>query len=119
VCPSYNDEMACTADTDNACVWYALGIPCQIGEPCRSGVCQQRTDSNGSDGGGCACACPDCSPGASCPPCDCTCGEPTDGGTCTPPAPPPGPVCPAIGCYPQCPNGVLQDEDGCDTCACR
>jgi hypothetical protein len=58
-------------------------------------------------------------PGASCAPCDCACGEPTDGGTCTPPAPPPGPVCPAIGCYPQCPNGVLQDENGCDTCACR
>jgi hypothetical protein len=105
------------ADIDNSCVWYALGMPCQIDQPCRSGVCQRDSGSVGS-GGGCACACPDCSPDAPCPPCDCSCGD-SGGGTCTPPEPPPGPVCPALGCYPQCPNGVLQDANGCDTCTCR
>jgi hypothetical protein len=29
-----------------------------------------------------------------------------------------GPSCPALGCFPQCPNGVLKDKSGCDTCQC-
>jgi hypothetical protein len=29
-----------------------------------------------------------------------------------------GPVCPGLGCFPQCPNGVLKDNNGCDTCQC-
>jgi hypothetical protein len=27
-------------------------------------------------------------------------------------------VCPALGCLPACPNGVLKDKNGCDTCQC-
>jgi hypothetical protein len=26
--------------------------------------------------------------------------------------------CPGLGCFPQCPNGVLKDANGCDTCQC-
>jgi hypothetical protein len=29
-----------------------------------------------------------------------------------------GPICPGLGCAPQCPNGVLKDQNGCDTCQC-
>ena len=29
-----------------------------------------------------------------------------------------GPACPALGCFPNCPNGVLKDKNGCDTCQC-
>jgi hypothetical protein len=29
-----------------------------------------------------------------------------------------GPTCPALGCNPYCPNGVLKDQNGCDTCQC-
>jgi hypothetical protein len=37
-----------------------------------------------------------------------------------PPCPPGdgGHVCPALGCDPACPNGVLKDSNGCDTCQC-
>jgi hypothetical protein len=31
--------------------------------------------------------------------------------TCTP-------VCPGLGCDPACPNGVLRDKNGCETCTC-
>jgi Antistasin family len=27
-------------------------------------------------------------------------------------------ACPQYGCSPQCPNGVIKDQNGCDTCAC-
>lgn len=27
-------------------------------------------------------------------------------------------VCPALGCFPNCPSGVLKDSNGCDTCRC-
>jgi hypothetical protein len=30
----------------------------------------------------------------------------------------PGPRCPGLGCNPMCPNGVLKDIGGCDTCQC-
>jgi Antistasin family len=29
-----------------------------------------------------------------------------------------GPPCPGLGCDPQCPDGVLKDGNGCDTCQC-
>jgi antistasin family protein len=29
-----------------------------------------------------------------------------------------GPACRALGCFPQCPGGVLKDSNGCDTCQC-
>jgi len=28
-------------------------------------------------------------------------------------------VCPQLGCFPQCPNGVVKDPNGCDTCQCE
>lgn len=33
-------------------------------------------------------------------------------------APPPADGCPGLGCFPNCPNGVLKDSSGCDTCQC-
>jgi hypothetical protein len=27
-------------------------------------------------------------------------------------------ACPGLGCAPQCPNGILKDSNGCDTCQC-
>jgi Antistasin family/Chaperone of endosialidase len=27
-------------------------------------------------------------------------------------------ACPGLGCFPNCPNGVLKDQNGCDTCQC-
>jgi hypothetical protein len=35
---------------------------------------------------------------------------------CIPPPPPK--VCPGLGCFPNCPNGILKDANGCDTCQC-
>jgi len=29
-----------------------------------------------------------------------------------------GHACPGLGCFPQCPNGVLKDANGCGTCQC-
>jgi antistasin family protein len=29
-----------------------------------------------------------------------------------------GHTCPGLGCFPNCPNGVLKDKSGCDTCQC-
>ena len=29
-----------------------------------------------------------------------------------------GVCCPGLGCGPQCPNGILLDENGCETCTC-
>ena len=29
-----------------------------------------------------------------------------------------GHMCPGLGCFPNCPNGVLKDSSGCDTCQC-
>ncbi len=31
---------------------------------------------------------------------------------------PKGVCCPALGCGPQCPNGILLDQNGCETCTC-
>jgi len=68
-CLEHADETACLADTANECTWIAFGIPCTEGEPCVSGVCQG--PSSGGDAG-CACVCPDCPPGETCPPCECS-----------------------------------------------
>jgi hypothetical protein len=27
-------------------------------------------------------------------------------------------ACPGLGCFPSCPNGILKDTNGCDTCQC-
>lgn len=32
---------------------------------------------------------------------------------------PNGVCCPALGCFPNCPNGILVDAKGCDTCQCN
>ncbi len=92
-CLVYTEELACTADTANGCSWIALGVPCQVGETCASGVCQNLAFGGGGTDG-CACVCPACEPGADCPPCECDCGS--GGGTCTPPSSGTGTVEPAI-----------------------
>jgi hypothetical protein len=32
--------------------------------------------------------------------------------------PPSTDACPALGCFPMCPGGILKDSNGCDTCQC-
>jgi hypothetical protein len=76
----------------------------------------------GEDGGSCACAGPAPSaPTAICPdgstagPVCVTASDGTCGWqirSCT------TQVCPGLGCFPNCPNGVLKDSHGCDTCQC-
>ncbi len=103
-CASHEDEGSCLAEGD-ICVWYALGIPCQEGENCVSGVCQDidpcrahaDPDACTADGDNrCAWAatelCPadDCGDGGFCyqvPEDDCTCVCPLEcpeGGECPP-----------------------------------
>lgn len=78
-CSAHTDSQSCTGDTANECHWFALGIPCQIGQPCISGVCQQVLNqpadagTSGGSVGGCVCGCPACAPGETCPPCGCDC----------------------------------------------
>lgn len=79
-CLAYTDELTCAADTANQCQWINLGIPCQEGVECISGVCQ-----GPFSGGDCTCVCPECD-AEPCPldPCTCDCG----GGTgCIEPQP--------------------------------
>lgn len=118
-CSVHEDATACSADTANACVFYAFGAPCVEGQPCKAGVCQTSKPSNDPT---CDCACPDCPPGAECAPCTCDCGG-SGGGTtmsgCVPPPQPTDPIaCPAIGCATKCPNGEKLDASGCPTCEC-
>ena len=103
-CAAHQDEEGCLADGES-CVWYALGIPCQEGETCVSGVCQDIDPCRAhTDADSCAadaddrCAwaatelCPadDCGDGGFCyqvPEDDCTCVCPLEcpaGGDCPP-----------------------------------
>ena len=102
-CAGLDTEEACLADA--TCTWYALGIPCQEGETCVSGVCQDIDPCRAhTDPDACAadadnrCAwaatelCPadDCGDGGFCyqvPEDDCTCVCPLEcpeGGECPP-----------------------------------
>lgn len=58
-CALHLDETSCR---DNTCEWFALGQPCQVGQPCVSGECQSPTTvGSGSTGSGSTstgCACP-------------------------------------------------------------
>jgi hypothetical protein len=78
-CSTHADQTSCQGDGADQCTWIALGLSCQAGATCPSGVCQQ-------SGGGCICECPACLAGQSCPPCSCSCGS--AGSTCIPPLPP-------------------------------
>jgi hypothetical protein len=60
-CALYNDAQSC--DAHSPCMWSELGRPCQVGQPCVSGVCSspQGSGSGGGSGhgsGSAACACP-------------------------------------------------------------
>jgi hypothetical protein len=74
----------------------------------RLGVCRPYTSAvllaiallTGAAGGGCSGAVAPSGSGA------------TDGGSDG------GQPCPGLGCFPQCPSGVLKDNNGCDTCQC-
>ncbi len=77
-CLAHVDSAACDADTDGNCTWIAIGAPCEQGEPCPGGVCQNLDlvgggGSGGGGGTGCVCACPACPDGVECPPCACDC----------------------------------------------
>lgn len=116
-CNAHEDATTCSADTANACVFYAFGAPCIEGQPCKAGVCQTKTPPTDPT---CDCACPDCPPNADCAPCSCTC---SGGGStmtgCVPPPQPTDPIaCPAIGCFAPCANGTKLDASGCPTCEC-
>ena len=51
-CAGHTDTETCRADSANACVWFALGRPCEVGVPCVSGVCQHEP-TGGGDGPTC------------------------------------------------------------------
>jgi hypothetical protein len=88
-CAAHTDAETCRADGANACVWFALGVPCMVDVPCVSGVCQHAPTGGGD--GGCVCACPACPAGETCPPCDCDCTGGMGAAGCTPrPAATPG-----------------------------
>lgn len=57
-CAVHADRDSCAADT--GCLWADLGVPCQVGMPCQSGVCYGQTSGSGSGSGsaGTGCACP-------------------------------------------------------------
>jgi hypothetical protein len=102
-CAVHQAEDACVADGER-CLWYAFGAPCQEGEPCVTGVCQDidpcRAHGDAQSCGAatddrCAWAeselCPadDCGDGGFCyqvPEDDCTCVCPLecDGADCPP-----------------------------------
>ena len=76
-CHHHTGTASCTADS--ACTWSAIEA-CPAGAHCPGGVCGEadpcaaHADRVGCEAaGGCACACPACAPGESCPPCDCDC----------------------------------------------
>jgi hypothetical protein len=68
-CASHTDTTSCKGDVANSCGWIALDIAC-VTAPCPQGSCAQMKPV---PGGGCACACPSCVAGESCPPCACNC----------------------------------------------
>jgi len=49
-CKVYDDQTSC--DAHSPCHWYDLGIPCQVGQPCVSGVCSAPSTGGGGTGGG-------------------------------------------------------------------
>jgi hypothetical protein len=74
-CGAFTDEATCLADPTNGCAWANLGVPCQEGQPCVSGVCYTPSTEP------CDCVCPPDGMGVPCS-CDCSGG----GGTgCTAP----------------------------------
>jgi hypothetical protein len=68
-CAGHADAQSCKTDVANRCGWVALDIQC-VAAPCPTGSCLQMQPV---PGGGCACACPSCVQGESCPPCACDC----------------------------------------------
>ena len=120
-CTAHDDADACLADADR-CIWYDLGAPCQEGEPCVSGVCQDIDPCRAyTDPESCTAAtdercawadtelCPadDCGDGGFCyqvPEDDCTCVCPL--------ACPEGEECPPCEC--DCSGGGGGEED----CVC-
>lgn len=87
-CSALTDSATCSADATDKCTWYAIGAPCMQGGVCPGGVCQGEMVPPDDGGVGCACACPACAPGETCPPCACDCSG-TCGGVTSPPTPAP------------------------------
>jgi hypothetical protein len=54
-CKIYSDATACGEHAP--CHWFELGLPCQVGQPCVSGVCSGPGSGSGAGSGGAACAC--------------------------------------------------------------
>ena len=61
-CEVYMDSQSC--NTQSGCTWYDLGRPCQVGQPCQSGVCSSTaggggggTGGGGTGGGSASCSC--------------------------------------------------------------
>lgn len=57
-CAMHADATTCHADTSDQCTWIAYGRPCQVGQPCVSGVCQGPIAGGGTvvDGGTASCS---------------------------------------------------------------
>ncbi|HEX9296472.1 MAG TPA: hypothetical protein VF881_11575 [Polyangiaceae bacterium] len=81
----------CTAQSDGTCSWAVRVCPSEGGVACLPSEC---TDTN------------QCALGSNCV-------NTTPQGPCVIKQ-----CCPAFGCNPMCPNGVLKDAKGCDTCQC-
>lgn len=82
----------CATNPDNTCSWKIRSCP--------------------TDAGPNACQPSQCSDSTQCPT-GSFCSEVQTGGLCISKR-----CCPALGCNPLCPNGVLKDANGCDTCQC-
>jgi hypothetical protein len=132
-CSSHTTVQSCSADTQNACSWAALGVACSAGSSCPSGVCGA-ADPCSQINNQAACAaetgcgwsslgilCPvgdDCSTGGFCH----AIGVSGGGCACAQPiACPPNAACPAVAC--DCPpppafDGGSGSGGGTCTCAC-
>jgi hypothetical protein len=67
-CVGHLDAASCQGDVADSCAWIEMGVAC-VKAPCPTGSCIQMKPVSG----GCACACPTCVAGESCPPCACDC----------------------------------------------
>ncbi len=88
----------CAVKSDGTCSWAFRACPAEGG--------------TGTSDGGVACLPSQCTDTSQCPPSD-ICVNTTPQGPCIIKQ-----CCPALGCDPMCPNGVLKDAKGCDTCQC-
>jgi Chaperone of endosialidase len=87
----------CTSDSAGGCSWQIRNCP---------------LDAGVADAGPVACQPSECGDSTQCPPAE-SCDEIPTTGPCVTKR-----CCPALGCNPMCPDGVMKDAKGCGTCQC-